>query len=91
MLDKAVRILVIWGEKEGLEDAVTVEGGRGTEGEGELLAVEAMEEDKAEKVGVGKTNKAEASNCACFARFLAAALVCQPHEHGLLGEGMKKF
>ena len=28
-------------------------------------------------------------DCACLAHFLAAALVCQPHEHGLFTEGWK--
>lgn len=33
---------------------------------------------------------AEASDCACLARFLAAALVCQPHVHGSPTEDVKK-
>ena len=33
---------------------------------------------------------AEASDCACLAYFLAAALVCQPHEHGLFSTGLNK-
>ena len=38
-------------------------------------------EDETATVGV---DEAEASDCACLACFLlAAALVCQPHEHGL--------
>ena len=49
-----------------------------------------MEELVAEKVGVGEPDEAKASDCACLARFLAAALACQPHEHGLLTEGVKK-
>ena len=53
--------------------------------------MEAVEEVVAEKVGVGEADEAEASDCACLARFLAAAnLACQPHEHGLLTEGVKK-
>ena len=60
-----------------------------TEGEGELLVEAAVEEVVAEKVGVGDADEAEASDCASLARFLAAALVCQPHEHGLLTEGVK--
>ena len=28
--------------------------------------------------------------CACLARFLAAAFVCQPHEHGLFADDLKK-
>ena len=33
--------------------------------------------------------EAEASDCAVLACFLAAALVCHPHEHGLLADGAK--
>ena len=33
---------------------------------------------------------AEASDCACLARFLAAAFVCQPHKHGLPAGDWKK-
>ena len=32
-------------------------------------------------VGVDDVDAAEASDRACLARFLAAAFVCQPHEH----------
>ena len=57
------------------EVAVAAEGvGLATEGEGELLR---------EVVGL------EASNCACLARLLAAAFVCQPHEHVLFAERWK--
>ena len=35
-------------------------------------------------------DEAEASDCACLACFLAAAFVCQPHEHGLTTDGLKK-
>ena len=66
------------------EDVVEMVTG-GTEGERELLAEAAV----AEKVGVG-AGEAEAFDCACLARFLAAAFVCQPHEHGLLTERVKK-
>ena len=71
------------------EDVAEMVAG-GTEGEGELLAEAAVEEVVAEKMGVGEADEAEASDCACLARFLAAALVCQPHEHGLLTEGVRK-
>ena len=44
--------------------------------------------DEAEGVGVDEADAA--LDCACLARFLAAALECQPHEHGLLTEDVKK-
>ena len=57
------------------ELAVAAEGeGLATEGEGELLR------------GVAGL---EASNCACLARLLVAAFVCQPHEHALFAERWK--
>ena len=59
------------------EDVAEMVAG-GTEGEGELLVEAAVEEVVAEKMGVGEADEAEASDCACLARFLAAALVCQP-------------
>ena len=51
------------------------------------VVVEKVGVDKAaERVGVDE----EVPDCACLAWFLAAALVCQPHEHGLFPEGLKK-
>ena len=61
-------------DTEALGGVVT---GPATEREGELLVDPAVDE-------------AEASDCALLAFLLAAALVCQLHEHGLLVEGLKK-
>ena len=62
-----------------MDTAVLVEWLVGsTERKGELLK---------EVVGL---DEAEASNCACLACFLAAALVCQPHKHDLFSERLKK-
>lgn len=46
--------------------------------------VGSTEREGEEVVGL---DEAEVSNCACF---LADALVCQPHEHGLFSERLKK-
>ena len=76
-----------------------------TEGEGELLADAAMLEEVVERVtgstegeGEGLVDAAVLEevvervgwDCACLACFLAAAFVCQPHEHGLFAEGLKR-
>ena len=67
------------------EDVAKMEAGE-TKEEGELPVEAAVEEVM---VGVGDADEAERSDCACLAHFLAAALVCLPHEHGLLTEGVK--
>ena len=81
---------------------VEVEGVTGsTDTEGELEPGDVQEgspvagasEDKTatlETTMVGM-DEAEASDCACLTCFLVAALVCQPHEHGLSAEGVKKI
>ena len=61
-------------DTEALGGVVT---GPATEREGELLVDPAVDE-------------AEASVCAFLTFLLAAALVCQLHEHSLLVEGLKK-
>ena len=68
-----------------LEVIVLVEGPakRG----GELLEVIVLVEGPAEREG---DELLVGLDCACLACFLAAALVCQPHEHGLTSEGLKK-
>ena len=83
-----------------LEEVERVTGSTDTEGElepgdvqegssvaGALEDKTATLEDETATVGV---DEAEASDCACLVCFLAAALVCQPHEHGLSAEGLKK-
>jgi hypothetical protein len=52
-----------------------------------VLLVDAVVLEEAVERG---RDEAEASDCACLAFFLAAAFVCQPHEHGLFAEGLKK-
>ena len=65
------------GEGELMEEAAGAPVAGGTEGEGvgwtEGLLVEA---EVLERAG-------DERDCACLARFLAAAFVCQPHEQGL--------
>lgn len=59
----------------------------------ELLADAAVVEGKVgvdEAEGVGMDEAEAAHDCACLARFLAAAFVCQLHEHGLLTEDVTK-
>ena len=87
-----------------LVDAVVLEeeegGGEATETEGELEGGDVEEGSMvagvtfdtatpAEETAMVGLDDAEASDCACLAFFLAAALVCQPHEHGLVAEGAK--
>ena len=57
------------------------EGVGGTEGEGLLVEAEVSE-----RAGAIEEDERD---WACLTRFLAAALVCQPHEHGLFAEGWK--
>ena len=81
-------------EEEGGERATEtegeLEGGDVEEGStvaGVLEAEIATFEDESAAVGV---DEEEAPNCACLACFLAAAFVCQLHEHGLAAaEGVK--
>ena len=58
-----------------------VAGGTGGEGVGLLVKAEVSE-----RAGAIEEDERD---WACLARFLAAALVCQPHEHGLFAEGWK--
>ena len=84
-----------WRVGEGLENAAV---GRG---EGERLAAEAAVDEVVAAGGTGGGGElmVEAAGAieederdwACLARFLTAALVCQPHEHGLFAEGWKNF
>ena len=55
---------------------------------GELDDITATLENETATVGV---DEAEASDCACLTCFLAAALVCQPREHGLSADGLKNY
>ena len=75
------------GEGELMEEAAGAPVAGGTEGEGvgwtegEGLLAEA---EVLERAGAIEEDERD---CACLARFLAAAFVCQPHEQGLLAEG----
>ena len=70
-------------------EEVGVTGSTDTEGElePEGSLVGGVLGDKTTLDGV---DEAEASDCACLPCFLAAALVCHPHEHGLTMDGLKK-
>ena len=93
--DAAVAVAVkgMEGERlaaEAVVGEVVVAGGTG--GEGELMeeAAGAPVAGGTEGEGVGWTvleRAGDERNCACLARFLAAAFVCQPHEQGLFAEG----
>ena len=93
--DAAVAVAVkgMEGERlaaEAVVGEVVVAGGTG--GEGELMeeAAGAPVAGGTEGEGVGWTvleRAGDERDCACLARFLAAAFVCQPHEQGLFAEG----
>ena len=80
-------------EEEGVGGATEteeeLEGGDIEEGS-TVAGVEAETATLADETATVDLGKAEAPDCACLARFLAAAFVCQPHEHGLLAEDWKK-
>ena len=74
------------------ESVVLVEEAAGRDGElvvgGELSAEGAGWPVEREDELLVARDEVEVPNCLAF--FLAAALVCQPHEHGLFTAGMKK-
>ena len=80
-------------EGELMEEAAGAPVAGGTEGEGigwtegEGLLVD-PEAEVSERAGAIEEDERD---WACLTRFLAAALVCQPHEHGLFAEGWKNF
>ena len=79
-----------------LEEVEGLTGSADTEGELEpgVQEVAGAVEDKTatlpDETGTVGADKSEALNCAFLACFLAAALVCHPHEYGLSVEDLKK-